>query len=44
MCWLWKEIKSINIRYPKTIIKVNEITLLENCINLIEILGIKKLL
>ena len=44
MCWLWKEIKSLNIRQPKPLLKINEITLLENCINLIQFLRIKKVI
>ena len=45
MRWLWKEVKPPNIRTePKPLLKVNEITLLENCIDLIKSLGIKKII
>ena len=44
MCGIWKKIKSINIRYSQTSFKINNITVLETCINLIESLGIKKII
>ena len=44
MCWLWKEVKPLTLVEPKPLLKVNEITLLENCINLIKSLGIKKII
>ena len=44
MCRIWKKIKSANTRYPKPLIKLNNITVLETCINLIESLGIQKII
>ena len=44
MCWLWREIKTFNIKDPKPLLKINEITLLENCINLIQSLKIEKVI
>ena len=43
MCRIWKKIKSTNIRYSQTLIKLKNITVLETCINLIENLGINKI-
>ena len=44
MCWLRKEIKPFTLEVPKPLLKINEITLLENCINLLQLLGIKKVI
>ena len=38
-----KRLNPLTLEKPKPLLKINEITLLENCINLIEFLGIKKL-
>ena len=37
-----KRLNPLTLKKPKPLLKINEITLLENCINLIEFLGIKK--
>ena len=37
-----KRLSPLTLKKPKPLLKINEITLLENCINLIEFLGIKK--
>ena len=39
-----KRLKPLTLTEPKPLLKVNETTLLENCINLIKFLGIKKIL
>jgi MurNAc alpha-1-phosphate uridylyltransferase len=44
MCRIWKKIKSTNTRYPKTFDQINNISVLETCINLIESLGIQQII
>ena len=39
-----KRLNPLTLTEPKPLLKVNEITLLENCINLIQFLGIKKII
>ena len=39
-----KRLNPLTLTKPKSLLKVNEITLLENCINLIKFLGIKKVI
>ena len=39
-----KRLNPLTIEKPKPLLKINEITLLEKCINLIEFLGIKKVI
>ena len=39
-----KRLNPLTLAEPKPLLKVNEITLLENCINLIKSLGIKKII
>jgi|TARA_B100000787_G_scaffold1709_1_gene1318 MurNAc alpha-1-phosphate uridylyltransferase len=39
-----KRLNPITLTEPKPLLKVNEITLLENCINLIQLLGIKNVI
>ena len=39
-----KRLNPLTLVEPKPLLKINEITLLENCINLIEFLGIKKVI
>jgi len=39
-----KRLNPLTLEEPKPLLKINEITLLENCINLIEFLGIKKVI
>lgn len=39
-----KRLSPLTLSEPKPLLKINEITLLENCINLIESLGIKKVI
>ena len=39
-----KRLNPLTLEQPKPLLKVNEITLLENCINLIQLLGIKKVI
>jgi len=39
-----KRLKPLTLEKPKPLLKINEITLLENCINLIKVLGIKKVI
>jgi len=39
-----KRLNPLTLVEPKPLLKINEITLLENCINLIESLGIKKII
>jgi MurNAc alpha-1-phosphate uridylyltransferase len=39
-----KRLNPVTLTEPKPLLKINEITLLENCINLIEFLGIKKVI
>jgi len=39
-----KRLKPLTLEKPKPLLKINEITLLENCINLIKFLGIKKVI
>ena len=39
-----KRLNPLTLTEPKPLLKVNETTLLENCINLIQFLGIKKIL
>ena len=39
-----KRLNPLTLEKPKPLLKINEITLLENCINLILFLGIKKVI
>ena len=39
-----KRLNPLTLTTPKPLLKIHEITLLENCINLIASLGIKKIL
>ena len=39
-----KRLNPLTLKKPKPLLKINEITLLENCINFIEFLGIKKVI
>ena len=39
-----KRLSPLTLQEPKPLLKINEITLLENCINLIQFLGIKKVI
>jgi N-acetyl-alpha-D-muramate 1-phosphate uridylyltransferase len=39
-----KRLSPLTLKTPKPLLKINEITLLENCINLIESLGLKKII
>jgi len=39
-----KRLNPLTLAEPKPLLKINEITLLENCINLIQFLGIKKVI
>jgi len=39
-----KRLNPLTLTEPKPLLKINEITLLENCINLIQFLGIKKVI
>jgi len=39
-----KRLIPLTLKEPKPLLKINEITLLENCINLIQFLGIKKII
>jgi len=39
-----KRLSPLTLKEPKPLLKINEITLLENCINLIQFLGIKKVI
>jgi N-acetyl-alpha-D-muramate 1-phosphate uridylyltransferase len=39
-----KRLNPLTLEKPKPLLKINEITLLENCINLIKFLGIKKII
>tara|TARA_B100000795_G_scaffold141372_1_gene105840 strand:- start:98 stop:790 length:693 start_codon:yes stop_codon:yes gene_type:complete len=39
-----KRLNPLTLKEPKPLLKVNEVTLLENCINLIQFLGIKKII
>jgi MurNAc alpha-1-phosphate uridylyltransferase len=39
-----KRLNPLTLEKPKPLLKINEITLLENCINLIQFLGIKKVI
>ena len=39
-----KRLNPLTLEQPKPLLKINEITLLENCINLIQFLGIKKVI
>jgi MurNAc alpha-1-phosphate uridylyltransferase len=39
-----KRLNPLTLKEPKPLLKVNEVTLLENCINLIKFLGIKKII
>ena len=39
-----KRLNPLTLKKPKPLLKINEITLLENCINLIQFLGIKKVI
>jgi len=39
-----KRLNPLTLTEPKPLLKINEITLLENCINLIRLLGIKKII
>ena len=39
-----ERLKPLTLREPKPLLKFNEITLLENCINLIQSLRIKKVI
>ena len=42
MYWLWEKIKSYYFKTPKPLLKIKNSTLLENCINLIKLIGVKK--
>ena len=39
-----RRLNPLTLEEPKSLLKINEITLLENCINLIQFLGIKKVI
>ena len=39
-----KRLKPLTLEEPKPLLKINEITLLENCINLIKFIGLKKVI
>ena len=39
-----KRLNPLTLTVPKPLLKINEITMLENCIKLIESLGIKKII
>ena len=39
-----KRLNPLTLTNPKPLLRINEITLLENCINLIQSLGIKKVI
>ena len=39
-----RRLNPLTLEEPKPLLKINEITLLENCINLIQFLGIKKVI
>ena len=39
-----KRLNPLSLEKPKPLLKINEITLLENCINLVKFLGIKKVI
>jgi MurNAc alpha-1-phosphate uridylyltransferase len=39
-----KRLNPLTLTEPKPLLRINEITLLENCINLIQFLGIKKVI
>ena len=39
-----KRLNPLTLTEPKPLLKINEITLLESCINLIELFGIKKVI
>ena len=39
-----KRLNPLTLKEPKPLLKINEITLLENCMNLIQFLGIKKVI
>ena len=39
-----KRLNPITLETPKPLLKINNLTLLENCINLIKLIGIKKIL
>ena len=39
-----KRLNPLTLEKPKPLLKINEITLIENCINLIKLLGIKKVI
>ena len=39
-----KRLNPLTLEEPKPLLKINEVTLLENCINLIQFLGIKKVI
>ena len=41
---LGKRLNPLTLEDPKPLLKINEITLLENCINLLQLLGIKKVI
>ena len=44
MCRFWKKIKSYYFENSKPLLKVKNLTLLEHCINLVKLIGIKKIL
>ena len=44
MCGFWQKIKSYYIDIPKPLLELNNVALLETCINLIENLGIRKII
>ena len=44
MCWLWKRLNPLTLTKPKPLLEIKEITVLENCIRLIKLLGIKKII
>ena len=39
-----KRLNPLTLEVPKPLLKINEITLLENCINLVKFLGIEKII
>ena len=43
MCGFWKKIKTPDNKTPKPLLKINNLTLLENTINLIQKLDVKKI-
>ena len=39
-----KRVNPITLKTPKPLLKINNSTLLENCINLIKLIGVKRIL